>query len=289
MEIRRLDMDNPREREAFCEFVPRIWPGLDFSAWYRRKLMEPGYQPYSAFEDGRLVANVSCTPMSLLVAGQRLAGLQLGTVATLPECRGQGLSRRLIEHVLALHEAQVDLVFLFANESVVDFYPRLGFRRVREQAFSLASPGIVPAFSGRRLDPSRDEDLALMLNLVLRRLPVSDGFCVLDCPHITLFHLIEAYPGGIVHLPEDEALVVLSEEPDCTRIVDLVLTRPVADSRALLAKAMESVPVRLEFGFTPDRLGLSNLVSEPNQELFFVRGDFPLEGKAFTFPLTMHT
>lgn len=282
-------MDSPREREAFCEFVPRIWPGLDFSDSYRRKLMEPGYQPYSAIEDGRLVANVSCTPMSLLVAGRRLAGLQLGTVATLPECRGQGLSRRLIEHVLALHEAQVGFVFLFANESVVDFYPRLGFRRVREHTFRLASPGIAPAFSGRRLDPRRDEDLVLMLDLLSRRLPVSERLCVLDCPLITLFHLIEAYPGGIIHLPDDEALVVLAEEPDCTRIVDLVLTRPVVDVSALLAKAMESAPDRLEFGFTPDLLGFPGLVNEPNEELFFVRGDFPLEDEAFTFPLTMHT
>lgn len=42
--------------------------------------------------------------------------------------RGRGLSRQLMEHIMATYE---DIpMYLSANESVLDFYPRFGFERV---------------------------------------------------------------------------------------------------------------------------------------------------------------
>lgn len=49
-----------------------------------------------------------------------------------PDYRGRGLSRWLIDRVLEDFEQQVDFIFLYANDSVLDFYPKLGFKRAPE-------------------------------------------------------------------------------------------------------------------------------------------------------------
>lgn len=49
-----------------------------------------------------------------------------------PDYRGRGLSCWLIDRVLEDFEQQVDFVFLYANDSVLDFYPKFGFKRAPE-------------------------------------------------------------------------------------------------------------------------------------------------------------
>jgi hypothetical protein len=43
----------------------------------------------------------------------------------------------------------------------------------------------------------------------------------------------------------------------------------------------------IEFGFTPELMGVNNMVSTASDDsLFFVRGPFGIEGERFLFPLT---
>ncbi|WP_165778752.1 hypothetical protein [Leptospira perolatii] len=41
----------------------------------------------------------------------------------------------LMKDALSDYEGKVDLFFLFANESVLDFYPKFGFRKIEETIF----------------------------------------------------------------------------------------------------------------------------------------------------------
>lgn len=43
---------------------------------------------------------------------------------THPDYRGQGLAKKLLEHVIAKYEDQYDFLYLFANDTVLDFYPK---------------------------------------------------------------------------------------------------------------------------------------------------------------------
>ena len=51
---------------------------------------------------------------------------------TRPGHRGRGLARRLMEEVLRDWSGRCDGMFLFANGTVLDFYPRFGFRRAAQ-------------------------------------------------------------------------------------------------------------------------------------------------------------
>ena len=55
--------------------------------------------------------------------------IQLGTVMTAPPCRKQGLSRFLMEEIKKDWEGRCDGMYLFANDTVLDFYPKFGFSR----------------------------------------------------------------------------------------------------------------------------------------------------------------
>jgi len=90
------------------------------------------YLPYSLVCDGEIVANVSVNIMDFEVNGQIKHYIQLGTVMTDPKYRGLGLSRFLMDIILKEWEPKSDLIYLFANDSVLDFYTKFGFE-IREE------------------------------------------------------------------------------------------------------------------------------------------------------------
>lgn len=56
---------------------------------------------------------------------------------THPNYRGQGLAKNLLNHVIAKYEDQYDFLYLFANDTVLDFYPKFGFERIEESSFTV--------------------------------------------------------------------------------------------------------------------------------------------------------
>ncbi|WP_326717516.1 GNAT family N-acetyltransferase [Vagococcus jeotgali] len=75
--------------------------------------------------------------MTFVINKKKHQVLQLGTVMTKETYRDQGLSRRLIEEILKDYQGKVDMIFLFANETVLEFYPKFGFSRVMEDSYLL--------------------------------------------------------------------------------------------------------------------------------------------------------
>ena len=68
--------------------------------------------------------------------GQQKRYVQISTVMTLPEYRKKGLSRYLMENVLAHWVNNCDAVYLLSNDSVVDFYPKFNFEEYKEFEYS---------------------------------------------------------------------------------------------------------------------------------------------------------
>ena len=73
--------------------------GLSFENWYRLGYWGSNYTPYSVFEDGKIVANVSVNRTDMMIGGQRKRLYQLGTVMTDPEYRNRGYIRAVMAEV----------------------------------------------------------------------------------------------------------------------------------------------------------------------------------------------
>ena len=83
-------------------------------------------------DGNKLVANESVSIMKINILEEERIYIQIGTVMTDEEYRNQGLSRFLMEKVLSEWENKCDCIYLFANDTVLDFNPKFGFERVYE-------------------------------------------------------------------------------------------------------------------------------------------------------------
>ncbi len=141
MEIIKDYRDHMGLRHSFNELAGRTF-GLDFENWYQNGFWGDAYNPYSVVENGRVVANVSVNRTDFLFDGTMRHFLQLGTVMTDQAYRHRGYIRSLMERIAADYEGRAEGIYLFANDSVLDFYPRFGFKKSKEFLHSLSLQGV---------------------------------------------------------------------------------------------------------------------------------------------------
>lgn len=135
-EIRRNYRSDKGLRDSFNALAEKTF-GLNFEGWYQNGFWGDNYNPHSIVIDGEVVANVSLNRTDLMIDGQRKRIYQLGTVMTEESYRNRGLIRAIMEEIDRA-TADADGVYLFANDEVVEFYPKFGFRKGTEFQYSKA-------------------------------------------------------------------------------------------------------------------------------------------------------
>lgn len=130
-ELRRDFQEDDRSRHAFNELTRKTF-GFDFEQWYLDGYWTENYQPYTIFCQDIAIANVSVNPMVFEYEGNVVHYVQLGTVMTAIEHRGEGLGKVLMDRVLEEWADRVDGFFLFGNDGVLSYYPKFGFIKQRE-------------------------------------------------------------------------------------------------------------------------------------------------------------
>ncbi|HET6331846.1 MAG TPA: GNAT family N-acetyltransferase [Polyangiales bacterium] len=275
--------------DAFLRYVPRVFPRISFREWYEYGGWDDRYVAYAIAEGDRIIANASVTRMDMLLNGERIRGWQLGAVGTDPERRKRGLQREIMPRVLE-HLPAGELVFLFANHHVLDFYPRFGFRRVRDCMFEIETRTVEPSSSRLRvLDLESADDRALLQRVAAKAAPVTTDFGAEKYGQLVMWYWSNFYRQGLRYLPEDDAILVVEQGEDVLRIHD-VLAEGALDLPALLPRLITAPIHKLEFGFTPKRFW-DETVSRPDytDSPLFVRGPHTLPKGPFKFPLCAQT
>ena len=128
--------DDEQLRASFNLLTQKTY-GFDFEDWYQSGYWTNRYIPYSLVDGNQIVSNVSVNVIDFIVEGQSRKCLQIGTVMTDLSYRKQGLNRILMNRVLGDWRDKSDLIYLFANNTVLDFYPKFGFSPVNEYVHSM--------------------------------------------------------------------------------------------------------------------------------------------------------
>jgi predicted acetyltransferase len=165
MEERKLIVDykkDPKLRKMYYDFIDTVFPSADFREWYNKGFWADEFIPFSLLENGKIISNVCISKMKLLIEGKETNGIQIGAVGTIPEYRNKGLSRYLMDLILDKYENFADLFFLFANETVTDFYPKFGFKQYNEVVYRSESDIPVSNYSARKLNISDQSDFAIL-------------------------------------------------------------------------------------------------------------------------------
>jgi len=273
---------------AFLRYVRRIFPALDFGTWYHRRGWTPAYALHAVADGGELLAAVGVMRATAVVAGQEHRGAQLGAVGVVPEARGRGLMRVLLGSVLARLEREVELLHLYANETVLDFYPRLGFRRVEETDFEFAvtlAPGPTPA---PWLDLDDANGRAAWLKACAGALPPTERFGMRGYGPAALWHASVLHPRAVRVLAEGEVYAVAVQRGDTLHLLDLAAPRRF-NLLPVLPALLEAPIARVRFGFCPERWCAAARPTGPHDDALFVRTALALPAEPFLLPALSQT
>ncbi|MFF2888293.1 GNAT family N-acetyltransferase [Paenibacillus sp. NPDC057967] len=284
--------ENETYRESFFELAKLVFE-LDFRAWYDNGGWNDQYVCYSYADQGKVIANASINKMTLVSDGRIYQAIQIGTVMTHPDYRNQGLSGKLMQRILDIYENKCDFIYLFANDTVHDFYPKFGFQRVAESSFSLqvTSLGQLPAPSGpiRRLDLQHAEDQELLQSMAASRVPVSNKLGVIRDEHLLTFYSTLAFPDDFYYFEKLEAIVLFKHEESELHLFDIV-SRTSIDIESIVASLINEETKIVHFHFTPD-VEWKELRVEPldgEDDALFVKPGLPWPSNPFLFPVTSH-
>lgn len=258
--------DHPALRGSFNALAAAVF-GLDFEPWYRNGFWGRAYEPHSLVRDGQVVSNVSLNWINGSLAGQSRRYIQLGTVMTREDCRGLGYNRRLMEAVLGL-EYDSDGVFLYANDSVLDYYPKFGFQPGKEYRYRLALDGGEKA--ARLVPMETPSDWGSFLGEIAGR--KSMGLLQMDTPGLLMFYLSQDMKNSVFFLPELDAVAIAEADGGTLTLFDVYAGRQVKLTDVCRCFGPEVRQV--EFAFTPgDVSGLDVYEYREDDTTLFIRGD----------------
>lgn len=275
---------NDELRSSFNSLAERTF-GLSFEDWYKNGFWNEKYIPYSVLYDGIIIANVSVNIINCTVKGNKRRYIQLGTVMTDERFRKQGLSRVLMEKILEEY-SECDGIFLYANDEVLDFYPKFGFCKADEYRFRTDVNTDRPSCA-EMLPMKSHEDHAEFLELKSRlssRSPV-----VTDTDDLLMFYLSQFMQENVYKIKGSDCLVIAEIEDDELTVYDILSDKPVDTYEICCCFGSEIK--KANFSFIPENSSaLKKYLYKEDDTTFFVLGstlinDLP---DILSFPALIH-
>lgn len=280
-------MPQEAERKAFNTLAQNTFE-FSFEDWYAHGYWNTANQPYTLFDGQKAVANVSVNKMEVLFEGRRRRYVQLGTVMTDPAYRNQGLSRFLIEQAIEDSRAQSDSIFLFANESVLDFYPKLGFEPVAQ--YSHSQPVRTPVGDAQKLDMNSAVDRALLKHYYEKINPFS-RVQALNNYSLLMFYCADFFKEFVYFSQRCDAVIIAKQEKNTLHCFDVFCDEGKDLDEILLAAAAPETD-RVQFKFTPhaEHVGGMQILPEEGDTLFILKEmENIYSGERMMFPEISHT
>ncbi|WP_216830971.1 GNAT family N-acetyltransferase [Alkalihalobacterium elongatum] len=265
--------------------------GIDFERWYQKGYWNDRYICYSYVKEKQIIANVSVNLMDLVVDGKPKCAIQISTVMIDPHFRNQGLSKNLMDHVLEKYEGITDLIFLFANQSVLDFYPKFGFKRISESQFEIE---VGNEFAQRgvplqKLDPYNTENMKKILNTYREKTFLSKKIDAKNAEHLLTFYCLYVLPNDIYYIEELDTIIMYKLENNQLNLYNIVSINEVSFQDILPHINMNQVD-KVKFQFTPSFMDIEPKVSpfKTNDDVLFIKSKEDVLTGAFKFPLIAH-
>lgn len=256
--------------------------GFHFENWYRLGYWREDYIPYSMVDGGKVVANVSVNHTNFAWNGTVVPLIQLGTVMTHPDYRNRGLIRQLMAEIEKDYAGKVEGMYLFANDEVVDFYPKFGFRVGRETAYekTVAQSGACAV----ELRSMSDERNRAAFEKALSG-GVSGAFSMAGNEGLIFFYTSSFMSENVWYAPELNAWAVAEAEGE-----ELMLHAVCGASTGEMIAAFGKAFRRVKLGYVPECSGFMGSGFREEDSTFFVKGAFfeTFEKNALRIPTLSH-
>ncbi|PWL39898.1 GNAT family N-acetyltransferase [Flagellimonas aquimarina] len=279
--------DNQDIRLSFNKLTESIF-GFSLEDWYQNGYWGNHYIPYSLMLDDEVISNVSVTRIEFLFGNERKTGIQIGTVMTDEKYRHRGLNKFLLEQVINEWEGQSDFIYLFANSSVLDFYPKFNFRIVNEYQHSKPLNISETQASFRRLNIEENNDKELLIEAINNSIPISK-ISMRNNTGLILFYCLSYKKNSIYYIDKLNAIIIADIEGDTLYLNDVFSNQNI-DLNYVIKVMSDSSVKRVVLGFAPlNPAGFNRNLLKEEDTLFILNGgvDF-FKDNYFMFPVLSH-
>lgn len=256
-------------RMSYFQLAKQIY-GLKFEKWYQSGYWDNRFIPYIIMHEDIAVSSVAVCINDISWQDQQKRYVQISTVMTLPEYRNKGLSRYLMEAVLSEWKDKCDAIYLLANDSVVDFYPKFGFEEFKEFQYSKSIFKANGAY--RKLDIEDPDDW----NLIIKNYMLVNPFSEFKVDNLSqfVFHCIQFVSKDIYYIDQYDAVAVVQYENNKLNCYDIFTegNYPIDDILSIMANGNIDT---ICLGFTP-KLKEGYIIEESQEEdthLFVLKGN----------------
>lgn len=262
--------------------------GFSLEDWYQAGYWGDYYVPYALIDGKEVVSNVSINRLEFVIEGQTKLGIQIGTVMTDESYRNRGLNKYLLLKVLEDWKDQADFIYLFANDTVLDFYPKFGFEPLEEYQYSRPVNSDSPP-SFRKLDIDNNVDLALLKETVNQSAPISK-ISVRDHTSMVLFYGMSFMKESIFLIEELETIVFADRDKDTLHLHD-VFAKQAVDLDKVIQKISDIDIKQVKLGFTPlDDSGFEKGLITEEDQLFMLQDQSAFfKEDQWMFPIMSHS
>ena len=228
-------------RHRFNALTQQVYQ-FDFEKWYNSGYWADNCLLYSLLADDKIVSHITVSVIDFMVLGERKRFVQLGTVMTDEQYRNQGLSRVLLEKVLEEWQHNCDMIYLYANDSVLDFYPKFGFVAVDEYQASAKIMPMENSYVVRKMDMENDGDRELLYETAKHSVALFD-ITMQDNAGLVMFysHYFDPFSVkvNLFYIEELNTIAVAEFEENTLIIYDVLATETIEIEDVLNTLASE--------------------------------------------------
>jgi GNAT superfamily N-acetyltransferase len=281
--------DNKEIRVSYNNLTRQTY-GFDFEEWYQNGYWGDEYIPYALLDGDKVVSSILVSIIDFLILGEKKRFIQIGTVMTDKEYRKQGLSRFIMERILDEWRDKCDLIYLYANDSVLDFYPKFGFIEANEYQHSREVDENFNTLSIKKLDMTDIANRSFLLSKIKGSVPISK-IAMPGNESLPMFYCTSFMSQNVYYIEAQDSIVVAEFDEGIIYLYDVFASQDVSLNNVIEAMADKSIS-KVVFGFTPidtDSCDV-DVLKEENTTLF-VLGDIAdcLKNNQLMFPVLSHT
>lgn len=277
--------NNDNYRLAFDALAVKTF-NLSFEPWYQSGYWKNKYIPYTLFDGGKAVANSSINIMDFNTFGEQKCYIQIGTVMTDVDYRNQGLNKFILEKILEEWSEKSDLIYLFANSTVLNFYPKFGFFRAKEYEYSkkIAQSGIPADLELLNMATQANRDK--LYDYAINSIPFS--VLVSKNADLILFYCITVLKDCVFYIKSLDVIAVAKLENNQLKLYD-VFSKNAVELDDIIKAFTQFQIEKIVLGFTPKNPSVYDCAEVCNDDALFIqKGKHIFDENKLMFPVLSH-
>lgn len=262
----------------------------DLTTWLEKGFDVNTVIPFSYVYQDKVIANATANLLHITIDGSTYKTVQISTVMTHPDFRNNGLSKALLHKIIQTYEQEIDFFYLYANETVLNFYPKVGFKRGADYSLTLSAKSLIknkPHFQLKRLNMENTSDYSLIERIINQRHTALNCMDINNGASILLFQLLIEMDDIIYYIQEEDMIVIFEIDGHILHLYDVISIKSY-DLQEIISRLipLSVKEIHCYFESKADHMKIQKRMIYPNDDVLFTKAALTSVPKELYFPLT---